>query len=633
VGDGAGGLRYNIGVRVPFLVVGLATGLRLAWVLLVPTRPVGDFAMYVESAAHLVEHGALDPEFVYMPGYVLLLALVQAAGGGLLAAKLVGVALGSVAAGALYGIARALWGGRAALAAGLLYAVWPAGIAICAVTGTDLPAGALIAIAGWCLVRWGPDRPGLAAVLFGLVMGAAAWIRAVAVPLAALGAFYFRARGASWRAVAHRTAISCLVAAAVLAPWALRNRLRYGETFFTDSHGGLTALVGANPNSEGRYSRSLNRMFEEATGYRVLGEPHRPADRAAYSLALQLTRFDPVYAIGLVVAKAERLLASERPLLYWPLYRAGVLRDPQGHWFAERRRPLEAVVDAFWAFLVATAVFGLALAAVRGNLAALTFVPLQLALIAIYALFFAEVRYQIPIAMLLFPAAGAGVVALGEIIARRERQTGNEKPQTGNGKSGRGIAGGWAARGFRDRGVIFSGACVVALFAGWSVLLEAGARLRERHRWAVHVCRVAGQARLCQWRRAAPPAGDPGIRGVWDGVGLSLSAAAAAETAIPLPRGRYRVRAALDLAPADRPAAGGTATLTATGTAPFTAALSAIDERSRAGRTLEAGLEVAHAGGPLLLRLAVAPEASSTGAARLWLGDLRVDALAPGEER
>src|SRR5690348_1622275 len=111
--------------------------------------------MYLESAAHLVAHRALDPEFVYMPGYVLLLAAVQALGGGLLAAKLVGVALGGLGAAAVYGIAKALWGGRAALAAGLLYAVWPAGIAVTSVTGTDLPAGVLIAAAGWGLVRWG----------------------------------------------------------------------------------------------------------------------------------------------------------------------------------------------------------------------------------------------------------------------------------------------------------------------------------------------------------------------------------------------------------------------------------------------------------------------------------------------
>ena len=52
------------------LLTALALAVRLLWVLVVPTRPVGDFAMYLESARYLVEHHGLDPEFIYMPGYV-----------------------------------------------------------------------------------------------------------------------------------------------------------------------------------------------------------------------------------------------------------------------------------------------------------------------------------------------------------------------------------------------------------------------------------------------------------------------------------------------------------------------------------------------------------------------------------
>src|SRR5437762_7883987 len=90
------------------LVVGVALALRVAWVLAVPSKPVGDFALYLESAAHLVEHGALDAEFIYMPGYVLLLAAVQALGGGLLACKLAGAALGALGTPAVAAIASGL---------------------------------------------------------------------------------------------------------------------------------------------------------------------------------------------------------------------------------------------------------------------------------------------------------------------------------------------------------------------------------------------------------------------------------------------------------------------------------------------------------------------------------------------
>jgi len=43
---------------VGLIIFALAIGVRVAWVLLVPTRPVGDFAMYIESARHLAEQRA-----------------------------------------------------------------------------------------------------------------------------------------------------------------------------------------------------------------------------------------------------------------------------------------------------------------------------------------------------------------------------------------------------------------------------------------------------------------------------------------------------------------------------------------------------------------------------------------------
>ena len=83
----------------------LAFGVRLAWVLAVPTVPVSDFAMYRESANYLSEFGHLDGGFIYMPGFVVLLAWVQHAGGGLLAQKLLGVAFGTLGTAAMFAVA------------------------------------------------------------------------------------------------------------------------------------------------------------------------------------------------------------------------------------------------------------------------------------------------------------------------------------------------------------------------------------------------------------------------------------------------------------------------------------------------------------------------------------------------
>ena len=84
------------------LLAAVATALRIGWALAVPTIPVGDFAMYRESANHLVEHGFFDGGFIYMPGLVLMLAGLQALGGELASAKILGALFGGLAAAPLY---------------------------------------------------------------------------------------------------------------------------------------------------------------------------------------------------------------------------------------------------------------------------------------------------------------------------------------------------------------------------------------------------------------------------------------------------------------------------------------------------------------------------------------------------
>ncbi|HLK91506.1 MAG TPA: glycosyltransferase family 39 protein [Polyangia bacterium] len=505
-----------------WLLTALAIAVRLVWVLKVPTRPVGDFAMYLESARYLVEHHALDPAFIYMPGYVFVAAAVYALGGELLAVKMIGVAAGGLATLAVYGTARALFGRGSALVAGLLCALWPAGIAVSSVTGTDMPAAALLGLAVWLLARDAGRRPLGAPAAFGLAMGLAAWIRAVALPLVALAALHFRARGAAWVHVVTRTLAACFFAFLVLLPWGVRNHHRYGEFFLTDSHGGHTALVGANPDTDGRYSRSLNRLYAEGTGYALFAPPHRESDRVAYALAKQWTAFSPRYALGLLVAKADRLLGVERSLLYWPLYRQSVL--PPGGWFEVHRAGVERLVDAAWFLFVGAILVGIVAAAAGRNWSALTLLPLPLALTVLYTLFFAEARYHLAVVVLLLPFAGEGLV----FVARAAR----DLPRRG------------APRRRTVIALLVGAAAVIAVFAGWPRLVAAGERLRENNRWAVCVCQVGGSNRLCDVRAVepAPGAAPSPVRGVWDGFGLRLSGGrAAAGFDVDVPAGRYGI--------------------------------------------------------------------------------------------
>jgi hypothetical protein len=572
---------------VGLLLVALATGLRLAWVLAVRTVPVSDFAMYRESANYLSEFGRLDHGFIYMPGFVVLLAWVKDLGGDLLAQKMLGVAFGGLGAAGLFVAALRLFESRrVAIVATLAFALWPAGVAMSSVVGTDMPAAALLACALATLAALGPTRPWRAAVLFGVVMGLAAWVRAVALPLTALSLGYWLARGTRLPRALALTAAAVASTLLVLSPWAIRHARESGHAYFTDDHGGVTALIGANPNSEGTYTRALNQMFRDLTGRGVLDEPHHQVDQEAYALAKDWTRFEPAFALGLAAKRAERLFDDERYLLYWPVFRPGVLPGARGDWFAARRERLSADVDAFGAALAALAVAGVVLAAARRRWMALALVPFQLALAATYVVFFAEPRYRLPIELLALPFSALALVELGGLAASLARRS-------------------WSAA--RASGLRLAVAAVVVLAGAWAApaLAAGGAGLRARHRWAADVWRVDGAARLAKWRAADARGPSSRVEGGPGGVRLGGAGDARPTTA------------ALEL---DGALGGGAwvLALDASASAPVRLRLATAagallaDVAVPPGAPLHVVTAVVHAGGPLRLVATVSGQAGAT---------------------
>nr|HVY37411.1 hypothetical protein [Polyangia bacterium] len=417
-------------------LVALATLVRLVWVLAVPTVPVSDFAMYRESANYLSEFRHLDPGFIYMPGFVALLALVKDAGGDLLAQKLLGVLFGGIGAAGVFGLTWALLDRDAdaphrrpcphASIATAIYALWPAGTAMASVVGTDVPAAALVVAALALLVVLAPRRPWTAAVIFGVTMGLAAWIRAVALPLTALSAGVWLARRERPGRALLLTGASVLATLVVLAPWGARHLRESGALYFTDDHGGVTALIGANPNSEGTYTRALNRMFNDVTGRSVLAEPHHETDQIAYGIVREWWRYEPGYALGLAVTKAERLFDPEDRLFYWPMFRPGVLVGAAAARVAAHHDALAALGHGFGLAVLALALFGMATAAVQRRWGLLALLPFQLSLTATYTIFFAEPRYRLPIEMLAFPFVALALAQLARVgVAAARRASGD----------------------------------------------------------------------------------------------------------------------------------------------------------------------------------------------------------------
>ncbi len=589
-------------------LVGLATAARLAWVLSVPTVPVSDFAMYRESANYLSEFGHLDHGFIYMPGFVGLLAAIKNLGGDLLAQKLLGVFFGGLGAAGLYVLTFKLADESGAderrfcpcphaAAATALYALWPAGVAMASVVGTDVPAAALIVAALALLVGLAPARPWTAALAFGAAMGLGAWVRAVALPLSALSLGYWLARRIPWRRALLLTAAGLATTLLVLSPWAIRHLRQSRALYFTDDHGGITALIGANPNSEGTYTRALNQMFKDVTGRSVLDEPHHEIDEAAYAIVREWTRYEPRYALGLVALKADRLFDPEIRLLYWSIFRPGVLTGRRAAWFAAHHRGIESLADAFGLMVMGLMLAGIVAAIARRRWAVLALLPFQLALVATYTLFFAEPRYRLPIELLAFPFVA---LALGEIA-----------------RLGRALVSRSRAEAVRSSSVLAAALAVVVLWRlAWPAVLDGGRALRARHRWAATevgwLAPPGSRPRLLLWRPARPYPMPSPIEGAPDGVHLRAGADGVARAHVrlaggPIPTGAYVL------------------SLSATYDGEAPVRLSCGDRDVEIDRRAPAAIDVRlmHESGPLELDMAL----RGPPGASIWLAEARISAF------
>jgi hypothetical protein len=185
---------------------------------------------------------------------------------------------------------------------------------------------------------------------------------------------------------------------------------------------------------------------------------------------------------------------------------------------------------------------------------------------------------------------------------------------------------------------------IVTIFVGAPTLAWAGGKLREHHLWAVQVCHVNEQARVCSWRSTGPHDDDaPGVLGVWNGVGLAIPVAApdrakqkAAETELDLAPGDYAIEASLDFAPLDpstRMPTGEVSVQIGTEVS-ATVSLAAVAQATRESSPLPLRIEAHHSGGklPVRVRIAIPPGVPPTPLpGRLWVNEIAVVSLPPSQ--
>ena len=255
--------------------------------------------------------------FFVSPLYVYFLAAVFAAGGSLLAAQLVQIALGAAAVGLLFATARHWFGERAALvAAGLaiLTGIFAFNEVLILQSALD---PFLVSSALYALTRTMAGGGTGAFAAAGASLGLLALNRPNALVFAvAAAAVVFVSEWRDGRIKRGAVLVTALLA--VLAASAARNYAVSGDVVLIASHGGLNLYIGNHDRADGTYTPVLGitpsiagqaddstRVAESSTGRRL-----SPGEVSSYfaSLAFDWMAGHPADALRLWIRKIRILL-------------------------------------------------------------------------------------------------------------------------------------------------------------------------------------------------------------------------------------------------------------------------------------------------------------------------------------
>jgi tetratricopeptide (TPR) repeat protein len=443
--------------------------------------------------------------FFVSPLYIYFLAAVHVlSAGSLLAAKAVKIALGTAAVGLVWGMTRRLFDDRAALAAGVLYALtgvvtFHEVLILQAALDPFLTALFLYLMAVGLTSGSSSSRVWVAA-------GAAGGLFALNRPnvllcVAAVAAAIAMAK-ISLRTFAPAVAFLAGTAAVVALPLA-RNLIVSGEPVLISSHGGLNFLVGNGPGANGVY-RTIPGITPDIGGQsadtkRVAeAEEGRPLSTREISShfarkAWAWIRSEPGAALALFATKIRYVLSGDEAPLNFSF-----------PWYRDRSLALRLLfVGPGLLVPIAGAGFVLALfasvgAARRALLVWAAFVP---AYILAVAVFFVATRYRLPLVVALAPLGGAAVARLPEA---------------------------WRAKGARLR-IAGAAAVILAAISLWPTGLWDGAQDEEMHLVLWEIERGdAGTMRHAEAAAREHP--DPAL--VWLRAGRSFEAAGKSDEAI-----------------------------------------------------------------------------------------------------
>jgi 4-amino-4-deoxy-L-arabinose transferase-like glycosyltransferase len=417
------GRRWPVSDRDRLLLTGIVVVgvvLRVAWSVYAARPPEGlqDPALYTlygdqiaAGRGYRLPDGA--PTAYYPVGYPALLGAVfwladhtplPSWRPGLVAG--LNVAMAAVSLVLVFEVARRAFDRRVALVGTGLLAIFPNLVFHTALPLTETVFNTLSLAAVLVLVAtdWRRRHVG-ALVAFGLLVGAAALVRppSLAFLPAMLVAGWWGARW-GWREAGRALAVSGLAAAAVIAPWTVRNAEVMTSPVLISTNTGDNLCIGNNPDANGAFQMPASCL----AGFDHLERPEYELARDAHGRrkALEYLREHPTEQLRLVPLRLYHTFRHDTDGL-----RAAESYDQDPFIPTGTRRVLEVVANGVYFATLAGALASVPLL-LRGRrpdrlLVLLVAVALTLPPLA----FFGDVRFKVPVVPYLVVAAAAVAVA------------------------------------------------------------------------------------------------------------------------------------------------------------------------------------------------------------------------------
>lgn len=415
------------------VLAGLA--LRLIWVTYTDTLPLGGDPSWYFSVARNIHEGdgfAADhlvytstpiydqPTAFWPPAYPYLLAGVwKAFGFSLMSAKVLNALLGAATIPFVFGLGVRIFESRkVGLTSAAVFALFPNGIAWLPLLFPEPMFILLFVAALWTLVAMPADTPrqkALAAATFGLLAGLASLTRGQGIVLAPIGALYWLSRD-GWRPGLRQSAMFCLAAAVLIAPWTIRNWVVLDSPIFISTNAGVSARTGHCDECTGTSMWTTDPVVDkDGVAFTAEQSPYRPDHevlgyRVWTQRAIEYALTHPRREIDLTRYKIYHLYRSDSGVIPW-LTTLGVTPiDPS--WLEDN---LWRVFDASYYALFFSALAFMPLWLLRGDPRRQLLVSVLLAWTLFHIVFNGEPRYHVPLypIMALSAVGGFGTIARG----------------------------------------------------------------------------------------------------------------------------------------------------------------------------------------------------------------------------